>query len=86
MHLLLSDTREGELLIRLYNYFTIICSLDRDRLFYTVYEKISVAPKAIVPHLWSYRSRVTLEHLFQTLQAQKKTCPILHDFLKEVRN
>ena len=66
-------------------YEVEIFCLDRDRLFYTVYEKISVAPDAILPHLWSYRSRITLEHLFQALQAQKAICPILHEFLKEVR-
>ena len=59
---------------------------DRDRLFYTVYEKSSIPSSSLLPHLWTYRSRITLEHLFQTLQAQKMkdTCPILHEFLKEV--
>ena len=51
-----------------------------------VYERSSLAEGSLLPHLWTYRSRVTLEHLFQTLQAQKmkERCPILHEFLKEV--
>ena len=59
---------------------------DRDRLFYIVYEKSSIPSSSLLPHLWTYRSRITPEHLFQTLQAQKMkdSCPILHEFLKEV--
>ena len=60
---------------------------EQDRLLYTVYEKSSVAEGSVNPHLWTYRSRITLEHLFQTLQAQdkRKECPILYHFLTEVR-
>ena len=61
--------------------------LEQDQLFCTVYEKSSVAKGSVTPHLWTYRSRITLEHLFQTLQAQdkRKECPILYHFLTEVR-
>ena len=55
---------------------------DRDRLFYMVYERVTVSPNTILPHLWSYRSRITLEHLSQTLSTQKH--PILNEFLKQV--
>ena len=60
---------------------------EQDRLLYTVFEKNSVAESSIAPHLWTYRSRITLEHLFQTLQAQdkRKECPILYQFLTQVR-
>ena len=59
---------------------------DRDRLFYTVYEKSSANEGSVLPHLWAYRSQITLEHLLQTLQTynKKKECPILHQFLTEV--
>ena len=38
------------------------------------------------PHLWSYRQRVSLEHLGQTLQEKKlkEKYPILHEFLRVV--
>jgi hypothetical protein len=38
------------------------------------------------PHLWSYRQRISLEHLTQTLQDKKmkEKHPILHDFLQMV--
>ena len=54
-------------------------------MFYTAYEKSSLTT-SVLPHLWTYRSRITLEHLYQTLQVQKmkRKCPILHEFLKEV--
>ena len=69
--------------------FIFICVLenaDRDRLFYTVYEKSIVNEGSVLPHLWAYRSRITLEHLLQALQTynKKKECPILHQFLTEV--
>ena len=57
---------------------------DQDRLFYVIYEKVSVAPEAFLPHLWTYRSRITLEHLYQILQTQKDTYPILYEFLQQV--
>ena len=72
------------------NFFHSLTMIDRDRLFYTAYEKSSLtsssSSSSILPHLWTYRSRITLDHLYQTLQAQKMKdkCPILHEFLKEV--
>ena len=64
--------------------FIVFLQTDHDHLFYIIHEKVSVPPKAILPHLWTYRSRITLEHLFQTLQTKKGTCPILHEFLQQV--
>lgn len=58
--------------------------LDRDKLFYIIHEKADLPPKALVPHLWTYRSRITLEHLFHALQAKRDTCPILYKFLQLV--
>ena len=57
---------------------------DQDCLFYVIHEKVSVAPEAFLPHLWTYRSRITLEHLYQILQPQKDTYPILYEFLQQV--
>ena len=61
-------------------------SLEQDQLFYLVYEKIRVTKGNLTPHLWTYRSRITLEHLNQTLQQQGKRdkYPILHHFLEKV--
>ena len=36
---------------------------EQDRLFYVVYEKLSVEGEGMEPHLWTYRSKVSLEHL-----------------------
>ena len=63
-----------------------LSSPEHDQLFYLVYECVQVAEGSLDPHLWAYRSRITLEHLRQNLQQQnmKKKCPILHAFLQEV--
>lgn len=59
---------------------------DKDRFLYVIHEREELPLEAITPHLWSYRSHITLEHLLQVLQTQKDTCPILHEFLIQVRN
>ena len=61
-------------------------SSEHDQLFYLVYERVQVAEGSLDPHLWAYRSRITLEHLRQNLQQRnmEKKCPILHAFLQEV--
>ena len=61
-------------------------SSEHDQLFYLVYERVQVVEGTLDPHLWAYRSRITLEHLRQNLQQQnmKKKCPILHAFLQKV--
>ena len=58
----------------------------QDKLFRIVYEKSNVKMKTLDPHLWSYRQRVSLEHLGQTLldETSKEKYPILHEFLKVV--
>ena len=87
MNLILNDKKGGKAVcVSLNRFMACAVSTDQDRLFYTVYEKSSIPSSSLLPHLWTYRSRITLEHLFQTLQAQKMkdTCPILHEFLKEV--
>ena len=60
---------------------------DHDYLFYVVYEKVKYAEDTLEPHLWTYRSRVTLEHLRQSVQGQKMKdkYPILSEFLQAVR-
>ena len=61
-------------------------SSEHDQLFYLVYERVQVVEGSLNPHLWAYRSRITLEHLRQNLQQQnmRKKCPILHAFLQKV--
>ena len=65
---------------------TIHPHVDHDKLFYLVYEKMKCAEGSLEPHLWTYRSRITLEHLQQTLQEKrmKEKYPILHEFLQAV--
>ena len=67
-------------------YLCVYVGAGQDKLFSIVYEKNKHKKTNLEPHLWSYRQRVSLEHLGQTLQdAQlKEKCPILHDFLEAV--
>lgn len=60
--------------------------VDHDQLFYLVYEKVAYKEESLEPHLWTYRSRITLEHLRQTLQEErmKEKYPILSEFLQAV--
>ena len=60
--------------------------VDHDRLFFLVYEKVKYTKDNLEPHLWTYRSRITLEHLRQSLYDKKltKMYPILHEFLQAV--
>ena len=67
-------------------FCTSILFPEHNQLFCLVYEHVQVAEGSLDPHLWAYRSRITLEHLRQTLQQQnmRKKCPILYTFLQEV--
>ena len=61
--------------------------LEHDQLFFLVYEQMELVNKSsIQPHLWTYRSRISLEHLAQTLQEKKmkEKHPILYEFLQAV--
>ena len=85
---LLEDTKEGEIFILFIIILILIMHIlyvDRDRLFYTVCEKTSVSKGNILPSLWAYRSRITLEHLLQLVKNQKQF-PLLLEFLNEVKN
>ena len=65
-----------------------LSSLEHDQLFFLVYEHMELMNQSsIQPHLWTYRSRITLEHLAQTLQEKKmkEKHPILYEFLQAVR-
>ena len=66
------------------NFLLCLHNIDRDRLYYVVYEKKALTSETILPNLWTYRSRITLEHLLQMTKNQKKKCPILLEFLNEV--
>ena len=68
---------------------TIFSILEHDQLFFLVYERMELVNKSsIQPHLWTYHSRISLEHLVQTLQEKKmkKDHPILYEFLQAVSN
>lgn len=60
--------------------------MNTDQLFYLVYEKVKCKDEDIGPHLWTYRSRITIEHLQQTMQEKKMRTkhPILNEFLQAV--
>ena len=64
--------------------FILCFTVDHDQLFYLVYERVKVSDDNLEPHLWTYRSRITLEHLRQTLQEKsiRAEFPILHAFLQ----
>ena len=65
----------------------LLCYVDHDQLFFLVYEKVKYMKDNLEPHLWTYRSRITLEHLRQSLhntQKLTKMYPILHEFLQAV--
>ena len=51
-----------------------------------VNEKGESDEPSMTPHLWSYRPKVTVEHLSHYLEKgnYKKRFPILHQFLKQV--
>jgi hypothetical protein len=64
----------------------LLCNSDHDQLFFLVYEKVKYTQDNLEPHLWTYRSRITLEHLRQSLHDKKlmKSYPILYEFLQAV--
>ena len=67
--------------------YTIVY-IAKSGLLLVVYEKQELKDESnILPHLWSYRSRISLQHLQLTLDQQNmaKKCPLLHMFLAEVR-
>ena len=60
---------------------------EHDQLFFLVYERMELMNESSIrPHLWTYHSRITLEHLAQTLQEKKmkEKHPILYEFLQSV--
>ena len=89
MDLVVNDEQQGS-----YSHFyapqltslVIVFTADHDQLFYLAYEKVKYAKESLEPHLWTYRSRITLEHLRQSLhdKKMKQKYPILHEFLQAV--
>lgn len=60
---------------------------DHGKLFQVVYEKEIKHDREIESHVWSYRPRITLEHLTQSLQREKETIKdlsVLKEFLEKV--
>ena len=68
-------------LLLLYNV-----GIGQDDLFCIVYEKNKMKKGILEPHLWSYRQKISLEHLGLTLQdiQLKERFPILYHFLQVV--
>ena len=66
------------------------CSLlDHGKLFQVVYEKDTIQRGEIEAHIWSYRPRISLKHLVQSMQREKtatEDLSALKEFLKEVTN
>lgn len=61
-------------------------TLEHDQLFYLVYERMQVSEGNIAPHVWTFRSKITLENLTQKVQEKriKDQHPILYEFLLAV--
>lgn len=55
-------------------------------LFQIVYEKVSVSEKNFQPHLWTFRSRITLEHLTRLLRQKRirENHMLLFEFMQVV--
>ena len=55
-------------------------------LFDLINEKGESDEPSLTPHLWSYRPKITVEHLTHYLDQgnYKQLYPILHEFLKQV--
>ena len=68
-------------------YWYLFIHLEHDQLFYLVYERMQVSKGNLIPHMWTYQSKVTLESLTQKVQEEsiKEQHPILHHFLQAVR-
>ena len=77
---------EASIVSGIVNNLVYPSNLEHDQLFYLVYERMKVSEGSIEPHLWSYRQRVSLDHLGQTLQEKnlREKYPILHEFLQVV--
>ncbi len=91
MHTIVNDDRQGmertsALWLHVHTTVTLYSSVEQDRLFFVVYERVKVVGAGMGPHLWTYRSRITLEHLNLILQRKnfKEKHPILYEFLQQV--
>ena len=61
----------------------IFSCTEHDLLFYLAYERIKVNERCLEPHLWTYRSRITVDHLRNSVRGEK-TVKILDAFLQAV--
>ena len=63
-----------------------LCSshTEHDPLLYMVYNESILSEDSEDAYLWSYRSRISLEHLAIELQPQQKQHPILTKFIEQV--
>ena len=68
------------------SYYTCTSNVaEHDQLFYLAYERVKVDEGRLEPHLWSFRSRITVDHLRSSLMQQKKvSVKILDAFLQDV--
>ena len=84
-----NDNDQGNILtfkIIILSVFGFFFLLEHDQLFYLVYERMQVSKENIIPHMWTFQSKITLESLTQKVQEKsiKEQHPILHEFLQAV--
>ena len=85
--LVVTDSTQGRtIVIKSSNQLCMCMNAGQDRLLQIIYEKNKVNKINLEPHLWSYRQRVSLEHLGVTIQDKrlKEKYPVLHEFLSVV--
>ena len=56
---------------------------EHDQLFHLAYERAKVDEGRLEPHVWSFRSRITVDHLRNSIR-KKEMVKILNAFLEAV--
>ena len=84
----MNDNDQGNIIVSYLLYLSsiIFILLEHDQLFYLVYERMQVSEGSIIPHMWTFQSKITLESLTQKIQEKsiKDQHPILYEFLQAV--
>ena len=73
------------MLVCVHSIYDVLMCTEHNPLFFLAYERVKVDEKRLEPHLWTFRSRVDVNHLRGYLQQQKnKDVKVLSGFLNEV--
>ena len=64
-------------------YANVLLYTESDELFQIVYEEDVKHKSDVEMHLWTYRPRITIDHMFHAVQ-QDKSQPLLLEFLEKV--